>query len=147
MTENIVRNGVAHFVATNERTKNAVNPRNSFVDNEKSALADASMDATESQVNGRDTVAFEKSEPAASLDTPDYPRITDHYDTRAGFEPKKHIHDNLQKLHVDKPTDNGKFFESLHKVEDRISTLRRSPAARRFQRMFRSVANRVSAAW
>jgi hypothetical protein len=133
MTENIVRNGVAHSVATNERTKNAVNPRNSFVDNEKSALADASIEVTESRVKGRGTVAFETSAPAAMSGSPDYPSITDHYDTRAGLEPKTHIQDNLQKLSVENPTDSDKFFESLQKVEDRISTLRQKHPKANYQ--------------
>jgi hypothetical protein len=135
MTENIVRNGVAHSVSTNERTKNAVNPRNSFVDNDKPALADACVEFDESQAQDRDKVAFEQRASAASQQAPAYPSITDHYDTRAGSEPKKHLQDNLQHLSLENPTDNDKFFESLQKVEDRISTLRQKHPKSNYQSM------------
>jgi hypothetical protein len=125
MTEKIVRSVTAHSVTTSELTKNAVNPRNSFIDNDKSVLTEPTIEIEESAFKDKTTVPFQKSAKLDIGQTPDYPTITEHFDTRSNFvEGKEHIHDNRQKLALEKPTDNDKFFESLHKIEARISTLR-----------------------
>lgn len=125
MTEKIFRSGVAHSVETNEHTKNAINPHNTFIENEKPALTDPSIEVAESKTQSRSLVAFEQSEPDKAPDAKGYPSIIDHLDTRTELcESKKHIHDNRQKLKIDNPTDSEKFFESLHRVEERIEAFR-----------------------
>jgi hypothetical protein len=125
MTEKIVRSETAHSVVTSEITKNAVNPHNSFINQEKPTLADPAIEIDTTESKEKTMVAFPESQSIQTGPAPAYPAITDHFDTRSGFvEPKKHLHENRQKLTVENPSDNDKFFESLHKMEDRISTLR-----------------------
>jgi hypothetical protein len=125
MTEKIVRSETAHSVTTSEITKNAINPRNSFIDQEKPALEDPAIEIAASVMKDKTAAVFQESAPHDHGKTPDYPSITDHFDTRSKLaEVKKHIHDNRQKLVLENPQDNEKFFESLQKIEDRISTLR-----------------------
>ena len=60
MTEKIVRSETAHLVATSEITKNAVNPRNSFIDNDKSVLTEPTIEMEESAFKDKTTVPFQK---------------------------------------------------------------------------------------
>jgi hypothetical protein len=125
MTEKIVRSVTAHSVATSDVTKNAVNPRNSFIDQDKATLADPSIEMDASETKEKTLVAFPESQSIETGSAPSYPSIVEHFDTRSGFvEAKKHIQDNRQKLALENPTDNDKFVESLHRIEERISTLR-----------------------
>jgi hypothetical protein len=125
MTEKIVRSVTAHSVVTSDVTKNAVNPRNSFIDQDKPTLADPAIEMDASETKDKTLVAFLESQPIETGPAPSYPSIVEHFDTRSGFvEAKKHIQDNRQKLTLEKPTDNDKFVESLHRIEERISTLR-----------------------
>jgi hypothetical protein len=125
MTEKIVRSVTAHSVVTSDVTKNAVNPRNSFIDQDKPALADPAIEMAATEAKDKTLVAFPESQSIEKGLAPAYPSIVDHFDTRSGFvEAKKHIQDNRQKLTVKNPTDNDKFVESLHRIEDRISALR-----------------------
>ncbi len=125
MTEKIVRSVTAHSVVTSDVTKNAVNPRNSFIDQDKATLADPAIEMDASETKDKTLVAFLESQPIETGPAPSYPSIVEHFDTRNGFvEAKKHIQDNRQKLTLEKPTDNDKFVESLHRIEERISTLR-----------------------
>ena len=125
MTEKIVRSVTAHSVVTSDVTKNAVNPRNSFIDQDKATLADPSIEMAASEAKDKTLVAFLESQSVETGSVPAYPSIVEHFDTRSGFvEAKKHIQDNRQKLTVKNPTDNDKFVESLHRIEDRISALR-----------------------
>ena len=125
MTEKIVKSLTAHSVVTSVITKNAVNPRNTFIDNEKSALVDPEIELASSEMKDKKTVAFQESAPVDRGQAPAYPSITEHFDTRSALtEPKKRTRDNRQKLPAENLMDDAKFFESLHKMEDRISTLR-----------------------
>jgi hypothetical protein len=125
MTEKIVRSVTAHSVATSDVTKNAVNPRNSFIDQDKPALADPAIEMDASEAKDKTLVAFLESQPIETGPAPAYPSIVEHFDTRSGLAAaKKHIQDNRQKLTVENLTDNDKFVESLHRIEERISTLR-----------------------
>ena len=125
MTEKIVRSVTAHSVVTSEVTKNAVNPRNSFVDQDKATLADPAIEMDASEAKDKTLVAFLESQSVETGPAPSYPSIVEHFDTRSGLvEAKKHIQDNHQKLTLENPTDNDKFVESLHRIEERISTLR-----------------------
>lgn len=125
MTDKIVRSETAHLVATSEITKNAVNPRNSFIDQDKPILADPAVHMDASDAKDKTLVAFSESPAIETGPASVFPSVVDHFDTRSGFvEAKKHIQDNRQKLAVENPTDNDKFFESLHRMEERISTLR-----------------------
>ena len=125
MTEKIVRSVTAHSVATSDVTKNAVNPRNSFIDQDKATLADPAIEMDASEAKDKTLVAFLESQSIETGPAPAYPSIVDHFDTRSGLvEAKKHIQDNRQKLTLENPTDNDKFVQSLHRIEERISTLR-----------------------
>jgi hypothetical protein len=125
MTEKIVRSVTAHSVATSDVTKNAVNPRNSFIDQDKSTLADPAIEMNASEAKDKALVAFLESQSVETGPAPAYPSIVEHFDTRSGLvEAKKHIQDNRQKLALENPTDNDQFVESLHRIEERISTLR-----------------------
>ena len=125
MTEKIVRSVTAHSVVTSDVTKNAVNPRNSFIDQDKPTLADPAIEMDASETKDKTLVAFLESQPIETGPAPSYPSIVEHFDTRSGFvEAKKHIQDNRQKLTLENPTDNDQFVESLHRIEERISTLR-----------------------
>ena len=125
MTEKIVRSVTAHSVATSDVTKNAVNPRNSFIDQGKPTLADPAIEMDASEEKNKTLVAFLEIQSLETRPAPAYPSIVEHFDTRSGFvEAKKHIQNNHQKLTLENPTDKDKFFESLHRIEERISTLR-----------------------
>ncbi len=125
MTEKIVRSVTAHSVATSDVTKNAVNPRNSFIDQDKATLADPAIEMDASEAKDKTLVAFLESQSVETGPAPSYPSIVEHFDTRSGLvEAKKHIQDNHQKLTLENPTDNDKFVESLQRIEERISTLR-----------------------
>ena len=125
MTEKIVRSVTAHSVATSDVTKNAVNPRNSFIDQDKATLADPAIEMDASEAKDKTLVAFLESQSIETAPAPAYPSIVEHFDTRSGLvEAKKHIQDNRQKITVENLTDNDKFVESLHRIEDRSSALR-----------------------
>lgn len=125
MTEKIVRSVTAHSVATSDVTKNAVNPRNSFIDQDKPTLADPAIEMNASEAKDMTLVAFLESQSIETEPAPAYPSIVKHFDTHSGFvQTKKHIQDNRQKLTVENLMDNDKFVESLHRIEERISTLR-----------------------
>ena len=125
MTEKIVRSVTAHSVATSDVTKNAVNPRNSFIDQDQPTLADPAIEMDASEAKDKTLVAFLECQSIETEPAPAYPSIVEHFDTHSGFvQAKKHIQDNRQKLTVENLMDNDKFVESLHRIEERISTLR-----------------------
>jgi hypothetical protein len=125
MTEKIVRSVTAHSVATSDVTKNAVNPRNSFIDQDKPTLADPAIEMDAFEAKDKTLVAFLECQSIETEPAPAYPSIVEHFDTHSGFvQAKKHIQDNRQKLTVENLMDNDKFVESLHRIEERISTLR-----------------------
>jgi hypothetical protein len=127
MTDKIVKSLTAHSVVTSELTKNAINPRNTFIDNDKAALVDPEIELGNSEIKDKNTVTFQESAPVDRGDAPAYPSITEHFDTRRALtESKKRRRDNRQKLPAENLIDDAKFFESLHKVEERISTLRQN---------------------
>jgi hypothetical protein len=122
MTEKIVRSVTAHSVATSDVTKNAVNPRNSFIDRDKATLADPVIEMDASETKDKTLFAFLESQPIETGAAPSYPSIVDHFDTRSGLvEGKKHIQDNRQKLTLENPTDNDQFVASMplrYKAQD-----------------------------
>jgi len=112
MPDKVVRSGVAHSVVTNEITRNAINPRNEFIEIDTTPLDAFSETLSETHANSSQ----------AALNQP---VVQDRYDTRTSLSaPKARITRNLQKLSPEKPTDNNLFFESLQKLEDRIQHLR-----------------------
>jgi hypothetical protein len=125
MTEKIVRSVTAHSVATSDVTKNAVNPRNSFIDQDQPTLADPAIEMDAFEAKDKTLVAFLECQSIETEPAPAYPSIVEHFDTHSGFvQAKKHIQDNRQKLTVENLMDNDKFVESLHRIEERISRLR-----------------------
>lgn len=114
MPDSIVRSGVAHTVVTNEITKNAINPRNQFIETDPTNLEDIS------DAFAQTTTASTESAQALTQ-----PVIQESDDTHTSLSmPKTHITTHLQKLAPEKPTDKNLFFESLQKLEDRIHHLR-----------------------
>lgn len=107
MTEKIVRSVTAHSVETSAITKNAVNPRNHFIDQKKTTLAEPTMEIEGSELKDKHSVAFEESPAVDAGAAPDYPSFTDHYDTRNELtQAKAHLRDNRQKLQSNTPQDN-----------------------------------------
>lgn len=114
MTEKIVKSVTAHSVATSEVTKNAVNPRNSFIDHDKDALSDPAIEMDGERIKDESSYEFETS-PSRDLGlAPDYPVRTEHFDARTQLmAAKQHLQDNRQKLQTMHQIDNIQQVDQL----------------------------------
>jgi hypothetical protein len=101
VTDEVLRNGVAHNVTTSLVTHNAVLPQNMFIKDEASALRDSSLgDVVPSLVNRDSSSEFNltSSNPAPQA-APNYPVSKDRLAANDALTNiKSHIRDNVQAL-------------------------------------------------
>jgi len=140
MNKKIISSGTPHSVATNERTKNAINPRNTFTEtDEKKVLeSEASLPilppAAHPQTSSKHAPEAATEEPIHSNAEAEKLLTNNKF-----FEPKPVISSNRQKLPVEKATDPNRFYESLHRIEDRLHNIRDKKLADNRQRIDQDV--------
>lgn len=126
MPNDVFFNGVPHSVQTNERTKNAINPRYTFIDIEK---------------HESDPIKDQQIQPEsfnAKQAQPNYPTAKDSFTTNEfSSVSKTNITSNSQKLSTDHLSESEMLYESLHKVEDRIQNLREKYPSQNIQHIGR----------
>lgn len=136
MSNDVFLNSTPHLVQTSELTKNAVNPRNMFMETEKTKLDDAAAEFAEHPSALANTVQFETTSSDATQQASSHPSIKDSYDTHTSLSaPKTHMTSNVQAVPTDKSLENQTFFESLHQVEDRIQNLRKKHPSKNIQNL------------
>lgn len=136
MSNDVFLNGVPHIVQTSELTKNAINPRNSFVDNEKTELGAMSAEFVKHEP---EPIKLPEIKPQSSDVTSarlNYPTTQDSISTNEFLSaPKTHITSNSQTLRSDRSSESETFYESLHRVEDRIHNLRKKHPSQNMQQI------------
>lgn len=134
MPDNVVRNGIAHTVVTSEITRNAINPRNEFIEIDATTLDDISD-------------AFSRtSADSAAQQALTQPIIQDRYDTRTSLcVPKAHITTNLQKLTAEKLADNVQGIGSIESTHDHILYKEKKNIPKNVQHISDSLPVRASA--
>lgn len=139
MANDVFLNGVPHSVQTSELTKNAVNPRNTFIDTQKNEL-----DAISDQFATQDAECIKA--PEAEVESKQTEKVKTSYptlkDSFAADEflavSKKHISNHFQTLSSEGSVDRENFYESLHNVEDRIQRLRNKHPSKNIQHIGRN---------
>ncbi len=107
MTKKIVKSVTAHSVATSEVTRNAVNPRNSFIDHDRECLSDPAIEIDGDQMKDQSSAVFETSPSRDAGPAPAYPSRVEHFDGRSQLmTAKPHLQDHRQKLQTTSLTDN-----------------------------------------
>ena len=126
--EPVIGSGVAHSVVTNEWTKNAINPRNVFLDNPTSpepSTSQASHPAP--QAASRPPIHSSPADTAAPM-AQDPPHHMASVDALTAHDPlttaKTPISHNMQRLDIEAVADQQKFFESLTKLEEKLHQLK-----------------------
>lgn len=126
MSKKVVLSGVPHSVQTNERTRNAINPRNSFVENERQELRDISEEFEKSNADvphgGQDQLTTQDT-----LKSDESPSVA-----------KTHVTEHREKINLDQTMDEVMFYETIHQIEDRIQNLRRKNPSQNTQRLGRT---------
>lgn len=136
LSNDVFLNSTPHLVQTSELTKNAVNPRNIFIETDKAKLDDAATEFVEHPATLANTVQFETTFSDATQQASSHPSIKDSYDTHTSLSvPKTHMTSNVQAVSTDKSLENQTFFESLHQVEDRIQNLRKKHPSKNIQNL------------
>ncbi len=136
MNKKIISSGTPHSVATNERTKNAINPRNTFTETDEKKVMEneTSLPILSPAANPQTSTTHA---PDAATEEPIHTNAdAKKFQTNNKFsEPKPVISSNRQKLPVEKATDPNKFYESLHRIEDRLHSIRDKKLADNRQRI------------
>lgn len=116
MTEEILRNGVPHKVATSLVTLNAVTPQNIFVDQDAAELGNAQLNIPLTTETVQETLQYSHAAQKTLKDsTPDYPAIKDqHHAHDALATTKSHIKDNIQALKNLAQSDNWQSLPKTH---------------------------------
>lgn len=134
LSNDVFLNSTPHLVQTSELTKNAVNPRNIFMETEKASLDDATAEFAAQPAALASTVQFETTSSDVTQQALSQPEIKDSYDTHTSLSvPKTHMTSNVQAVPTDKSLESQTFFESLHQVEDRIQSLRKKHPSKNIQ--------------
>lgn len=125
MDPKIVKSGIAHSVVISEVTKNAINPRNHFMEVDEAALAESERLSMPHGMFPHATATAASGSDAKPIQTPAHVAKTEVYSARETLtEPKPHVTQNFQKLDAPDATRDEKFYESLHRIEDRLHRLR-----------------------
>jgi hypothetical protein len=123
LPNDVFLNGVPHAVQTSELTKNAINPRNAFIDHEKNQLDDMSADFAK---HAFDPIKALQMQPESSEVKPsqsNYPSTQDSFDTHDLLSVSKtHLTDNMQSLHQKSASENRQLIEQAS-VEDNFQKL------------------------
>lgn len=117
MTEKIVKSLTAHSVETSEVTKNAINPRNSFIDRDIEGLSDPAIQIDGDQITDTRSPEFATSLSKDAGPVPAYPSRAESIDVRSQLRAaKQHLQDNRQKLQTRNQTDNIQHMDqgALH---------------------------------
>ena len=136
LPNDVFLNGVPHSVQTSELTKNAINPRNAFIDHEKNELDDISADFAKHAFDPMKALQIQPESSEAKQPEPNYPTAKDSFAAHDSLSaPKTHLTGNIQKLSTDQSSESEMFYESLHKVEDRIQNLRKKHPSKNIQQI------------
>lgn len=135
MPDKVVRSGVAHTVVTSEVTKNAINPRNQFMETDKACLDD--IDAFAASTVDTNLVAQQAVT---------QPLLQSRFDTHTSLSvAKTHITNNVQKLAPEKLTDNIQHISTHQSTRDRILYKEKKNIQENIQHISESSASRASA--
>lgn len=138
MPNDVFLNGVLHSVQTSELTKNAINPRNAFVDNGKTELDDISAEFAKHPFDPIKALQIQPESSEAKQSQSNYPTIQDSFATDEVLSVSKtHLSRNFQKLSAEPAPESEMFHESLHNVEDRIHNLRKKHPSQNIQQIER----------
>lgn len=136
MTNDVFLNGVPHSVQTSELTKNAVNPRNTFITDEKTRLDDVSTEFAKHESHAPTTLDTQAESTQLEKTASSYPTTQDSFDTHEVLsDSKKHVTDNFQTFSSDGSLSHEDFYVSLHSVEDRIQNLRHKHLSKNIQHL------------
>ncbi len=136
LPNDVFLNGVPHSVQTSELTKNAINPRNAFIDHEKNELDDISADFAKQAFDPVKALQIQPASSEAKQSELNYPTTKDSFVAHDSLSvPKTHLIGNIQKLSTDQSSESEMFYESLHKVEDRIQNLRKKHPSKNIQQI------------
>lgn len=136
MPNDVFLNGVPHSVQTSELTKNAINPRNTFIDFEKNERNDASTEFEKHAHDSMNALQVESEslkDKQPQLISPTFKNTLVAHDALS--VPKTHLTDNIQKLSEHQSPESEMFYESLHKVEQKIQNLRVKHPSKNIQQL------------
>ena len=152
VNEKIIRSGIAHSVETSQVTKNAVNPRNTFIDVDAPIQEESPSPNANAQPE-RALVDFEKSPDSSkkNLGKSNYPVLKESFNTRDKLSTvKSHIQENIQALHklahsenrqsmgADRFTDNMQDTGPVEHIKDHIVYLGKKSIKDNFQKISKS---------
>lgn len=138
LPSDVFLNGVPHSVQTSELTKNAINPRNAFIDNGKNELDDISTEFVKPAFDPTKALQIEPESSETKQSESNYPTTKDRFATHEFLSASKtHLTRNDQKLSAEPSSDSEMFYESLHHVEDRIQNLRKKHPSQNIQQIDR----------
>lgn len=136
MPNDVFLNGVPHSVQTSELTKNAINPRNTFIDSEKNELDDTSTDFAKHVFDPMKALQSQPDSTENKQPQSTYPTTKDSFNAHDFLSVSKtHLTDNNQKFSSDQSSESEMFYESLHRVEDRIQNLRKKHPSKNIQQL------------
>jgi hypothetical protein len=138
LPHDVFLNGVLHSVQTSELTKNAINPRNAFIDNGKTELDDISAEFAKHPLDPIKALQIQPESSETKQSQSNYPSTQDSFAADEFLSvAKTHLSRHSQKLSAEPASKSEMFHESLHKVEDRIQNLRKKHPSQNIQQLDR----------
>ena len=136
MTQNIIRSGVPHAVSTSVVTHDAINPRNVFLESDKTPIEEEAPGEQPKLVKTEGDSSKSASTHAPATANPENNK-SDSYTTNQHFaEPKGEIKSNLQKLDDEKTIDdNFQGLNSKKHLEDNRQKLSKQAFTDNFQKV------------
>lgn len=126
VTDDIFRSGVPHAVETSVVTKNAINPRNVFIESEQEAQEAVDSPIVfpkpfiNANIEGAEQGGADETGPAQ-----DYPQVQESMSTRDDLSvTKSHIQDNIQALHQLAQSDNRQRLSKERFTDNRQAATR-----------------------
>jgi len=138
LPNDVFLNGVLHSVQTSELTKNAINPRNAFIDNGKTELDDISAEFAKHPLDPIKALQIQPESSETKQSQSNYPSTQDSFATDEFLSiSKTHLSRNSQTSSAEPKSESEMFHESLHNIEDRIQNLRKKHPSQNIQQIER----------
>jgi hypothetical protein len=136
MSDKILRSGIPHKVSTSELTKDAINPRNEFLDNESNELKSDSNEAVGNKFvqSAEQSQVIKQEDSSAGVAKSIEISVDPMALTQERIREKKRLDDNVVKIDLEKIVDVNQFYESLHNVQDRLHRLRKRSIEKNLQK-------------
>lgn len=118
LPNDVFLNGVLHSVQTSELTKNAINPRNTFIDSGKTELDDISGEFAKHPFDPIKALQTQPESSEAKQSQSNYPTTQDSFTTDAFLSVSKtHLSRNSQTLSAEPASESEMFHDSLGGVQ------------------------------